>query len=73
MRTQQIISGMNNSQKIRFMIDGFGILVRTALRFFLHYNICNATVTCARVWVVKISQLVMELVAHSRVSPTMYK
>jgi hypothetical protein len=30
MRTQQIISGMNNSQKIRFMIDGFGMYCRVS-------------------------------------------
>ena len=30
MRTQQIIPGMNNSQKIRFIIDGFGMYCKVA-------------------------------------------
>ena len=30
MRRQQIVSGMNNSQKIRFMIDGFGMYCKVA-------------------------------------------
>jgi hypothetical protein len=30
MRKQQIIPGMNNSQKIRFMIDGFGMYCKVA-------------------------------------------
>lgn len=30
MRKQQIVSGMNNSQKIRFMIDGFGMYCKVS-------------------------------------------
>jgi hypothetical protein len=30
MRRQQIVSGMNNSQKIRFMIDGFGMYCKVS-------------------------------------------
>ena len=30
MRTQQIVSGMNNSQKIRFMVNGFGMYCKVS-------------------------------------------
>jgi hypothetical protein len=30
MRKQQIVSGMNNSQKIRFMVNGFGMYCRVS-------------------------------------------
>ena len=30
MRRQQIVQGMNNSQKIRFMIDGFGMYCKVS-------------------------------------------
>ena len=30
MRTQQIVTGMNNSQKIRFIIDGFGMYCKVS-------------------------------------------
>lgn len=30
MRKQQIVSGMNNSQKIRFMVNGFGMYCKVS-------------------------------------------